>query len=299
MTTMNKPSTKRKPGWKSTIRIMLIAITIIISGFSLSCSPSPQSQSASTSTHGLLDRIEKTGELHAGYGVYPPYTQEDPNTKAVSGLSVEIIENIAKELKCKVVWHRLNWNTMSVDLKRAEYDVIADPIFQTIPRAREFAFTEPYAYFPDGIAVVRKDDNRFSKFDDLDREGITIAVGQGWASETLVKNRFMRAKILSVQTMSDLLQVFNEVLSGRADLAVADGADAERFVNEHRDQVKALWLNNPPAFMPAGFALRPSDTEGASFLTICIRNLRATGVLDALARKYRVNTLKVPVGVMQ
>src|SRR5207249_269036 len=85
---------------------------------------------------GLLERIEKTGELHAGYGVYPPYTQEDPNTKKVSGFSVDLIEQIAKELKCKVAWHRLNWNTMSADLKRGEYDLIADPIFQTIPRAR-------------------------------------------------------------------------------------------------------------------------------------------------------------------
>ena len=81
----------------------------------------------------LLDRIEKTGVLDAGYGVYPPYTQEDPNTKQVSGYSVEIIETICIELNCKVVWHRLNWNTMSADLKRGEYDVIADPIFETIP----------------------------------------------------------------------------------------------------------------------------------------------------------------------
>ena len=92
---------------------------------------------------GLLERIEETDELHAGYGVYPPYTQENPNTREVSGFSVDIINRIAEELKCKVVWHRLNWNTMSADLKRAEYDVIADPIFQTIPRAREFSFTKP------------------------------------------------------------------------------------------------------------------------------------------------------------
>ena len=166
-----------------------------------------------SSVPGLLARIDRDSELHAGYGVYPPYTQEDPNTKKVSGLSVEIVEQIAKELKCKVVWHRLNWNTMSADLKRGEYDVIADPIFQTIPRAREFAFTAPYAYFADGIAVVRKDDDRFTTFESLDRDGITIAVGQGWASETLIKTRFTKPKVVSVQTATDLLQVFNEVVT--------------------------------------------------------------------------------------
>jgi ABC-type amino acid transport substrate-binding protein len=237
---------------------------------------------------GLIERIDKTGELHAGYGVYPPYTMEDPNTKQVSGYSVDIIEQIGKELKCKVVWHRLNWNTMNADLQRGEYDVVADPIFQTIPRAREFSFTQPYAYFADGIAVVHANETRFKDFASLDQKGVTIAVGQGWASETLVRSRFSKANIVSIQTSTDLLQVFNEVTAGRADVAVADGADAERFVKEHPGSVKALFLENPPAYMPAGFALRLSDTRGAEFLTASIRNLEATGVLEGFGQKYQL-----------
>lgn len=277
----------------ATVAIILAIIAVVFSAFAIyrsgsKVSPQPTAKEELT----LLSRIDKTGELHAGYGVYPPYTEEDPNTKEVSGFSVDIINQIAKELKCKVVWHRLNWNTMSADLKRGEYDVIADPIFQTIPRAREFAFTKPYAYFADGIAVVRKDETRFTDFDSLDQQGVTIAVGQGWASETLLKTRFTKATIKSVQTATDLLQVFNEVVSGRADVAVTDGADAQRFVQEHSDTVKALWLDNPPAFMPAGFALRFSDKKGAEFLTVCLRNLESTGILESLARKYQVTTYK-------
>lgn len=237
---------------------------------------------------GILERIDDTGELHAGYGVYPPYTQEDPNTRELSGFSVDIINHIASEIKCRVVWHRFNWNTMSADLKRGEFDVIADPIFQTIPRAREFAFTQPYAYFADGIAVVRVAETRFSAFADLDQESVNIAVGQGWASETLVRSRFTKAKITPVQTSTDLLQVFNEVLAGRADVAVADAADAVRFVQEHPREVRALFLDDPPAHMPAGFALRPDDREGAEFLSVALRNMDATGILGAIGRRYQL-----------
>lgn len=241
---------------------------------------------------GILENIDNTGILNAGYGVYPPYTNEDPNTKEVSGFSIDLVNHIAKELNCKVQWHRINWNTMSADLKRGAFDVIADPIFQTIPRAREFSFTEPYAYFADGIAVVKNNETRFSKFEDLNRNDITLVVGQGWASEAFVKANLTKPEILSVQTSSDLLQVFNEVITGRADVAIADGADAERFVREHSNEVKALWLDNPPAFMPAGFALRPSDDEGAEFLSVCLRNLKSTGVLNGLAKKYNIKTIK-------
>ena len=282
-----------KASWISKAGFAVAVVAAVLAIYALQRPANPAAPQADRpSPGGLLERIDRSAELHAGYGVYPPYTMEDPNTRAVSGFSVDIIEQIGRELKCKVVWHRLNWNTMSADLKRGEFDVIADPIFQTIPRAREFAFTAPYAYFADGIGVVRKGDNRFASFASLDQGGITIAVGQGWASETLIKARFTKPKILAVQTSTDLLQVFNEVLSGRADVAVADGADAERFVKEHPDAVRVLWLENPPAAMPAGFALRPSDSKGAEFLTVCLRNLEATGVLGGLARKYGVAVMK-------
>lgn len=241
-----------------------------------------------TGVPGLVERIDSSHAIHAGYGVYPPYTLEDPNTREVSGFSVDVMNYIARELNTTVVWHRLNWNTMAADLKRGEYDVIADPIFQTIPRAREFSFSEPYAYFADGIAVVKVKDARFNTFDDLDQSGIVIAVGKGWASESLVTTRFKNATISPVQTSTDLLQVFNEVVSGRADVAVADGADAKRFVDEHSEKVKALWLDNPPAFLPAGFALRVDDSAGAEFLTIALRNMRLLGVLDAIAAKHGI-----------
>jgi len=256
------------------------------------CAPGSNAATGDASrTAGLLDKLDQTNELQAGYGVYPPYTQENPNTRAVSGFSVDVINEIGRQLNVKVVWHRLNWDTMAADLKRGEFDVIADPIFQTIPRAREFQFTEPYAYFADGIAVVRKDERRFPTFKSLDVSGITIVVGQGWASETLVKTNFSHARIRTIQTTTDLLQVFNEVLSGRADAAVADAADAQRFVNEHRTAVKALFVDDPPAAMPAGFALRPGDERGAEFLNVSLRNLQSTGVLDALRRRYGVRDL--------
>lgn len=282
---MNDNSDKLR---KATLFLAVAAMTLSVFAWLRSGrSPSEKPQSRVPT---LLERIDTKGELRAGYGVYPPYTQENPNTREVSGFSVDIIKQIAKELKCKVVWHRFNWNTMSADLKRGEYDVIADPIFQTIPRAREFAFTEPYAYFADGIAVVRKDESRFSSFDSLDQEGTRIAVGQGWASETLLRSRFTKATIIPVQTATDLLQLFNEVVAGRVDVAVADAADAKRFVQEHPNEVKALFLDNPPAFMPAGFALRPDDREGAEFLTVCLRNLKATGVLEGIARRYDLSS---------
>ncbi|MEW8552638.1 MAG: ABC transporter substrate-binding protein [Candidatus Thiodiazotropha sp.] len=294
MSSENFGLSKTNVGKLPALAIILGVLALLVAIMAYNREPAPQNKvAASSAVPGVLDRIEQSGELHAGYGVYPPYTQEDPNTNEVSGFSVEIMQQIAKQLNVKLVWHRLNWNTMAADLKRGEFDVIADPIFQTIPRGREFAFTEPYAYFPYGIAVVNKNETRFPNFESLDTEGITIAVGKGWASETLIKSRFTKPDIQSVLTSTDLLQVFNEVLSGRADAAVADGGDASRFVKEHPDKVKALWLDSPPAFVPAGFALRFSDKDGAEFFTVALRNLKSTGMLETLAQKYDIPAVRI------
>lgn len=283
-----------KPADRSAAYKLLVICSLVISVVALYSSlrprPSiPNNQVSESKPHGLLDRLESKNQLDVGYGVYPPYTMEDPNTHDVTGFSVDVIEYVAAQLNAKVVWHRLNWNTMSADLKRGDYDVIADPIFQTIPRAREFSFTEPYAFFADGIAVVSINEKRFSNFRDLDDTAVKVAVGKGWASETLVASRLKKAKIIQVQTSTDLLQVFNEVISGRADAAIADAADAQRFVNEHPTEVKALWLDNPPAFLPAGFALRPDDKDGAEFLTVALRSMKTLGILDSLAAKYNLS----------
>lgn len=265
------------------MRILLLLGSILLLG---SCSPKPANSPAAVP--GLLSQIETKGRIDAGYGVYPPYTQEDPTTRKVSGFSVDVVEEVGHQLNVPVVWHRLNWTTMAADLKSGKFDIIADPIFQTVPRAREFAFSEPYAVFADGIAVARLDDKRFAKFADLNSSKIVIAVGQGWASESIVKNLLPRARVKSIQTTNDLLQVFNEVLSGRADVAIADEADAARFAKEHATAVRMLFLNSPAARIPAGFALRPGDLSGAAFLNSSLRYLEAIGTLRALSEKYGV-----------
>jgi hypothetical protein len=51
-----------------------------------------------------------------------------------------------------------------------------------------------------------------------------------------------------------------------------------------------LWccgLNDPPAYIPAGFILRIGDRASADFLNVSLRNLRSTGVLNAIAARDR------------
>jgi len=246
---------------------------------------SPGLVQSATLQSELLSSLDRDGTIKAGYGVYPPFTDEDPATGKVSGISVDIINEIARQAGLKVTWSRFNWNTMSADLKRGQYDVLADAIFETPDRAREFTFTNAYAYLPIGIAVVKKGDARFKVFDDINSPSVKVAVGQGFAEETFVKARAPRATIISIPSGQDSAMPINSVLTGRADIAITNLANADRYVKAHPDTLQVLWADHPPAYVPVAFALNLGDRLGADFLSVSLANLKSTGVLAAIAKK--------------
>jgi polar amino acid transport system substrate-binding protein len=272
-------------------RIAIVAIIVAISALGYSVYSSslgrvsvPSSGSEPTST--FLSRLDKSNVIRAGYGVYPPFTQEDVKTGKISGVSVEIVEEIARVLGAKVEWHRFNWNTMGADLKRGEFDVVADPIFLTPQRAREFAFTQPYSYFGIGIGLVKKGETRFKSFDDINDPAVTVAVGQGFGEESLVKSRAPKAKLLSIPAGQDTAAPLNSVLAGHADIAITNLEDGHRFVDAHPDNLQLLWTDAPPAYIPAGFALRLNDSAGVRFFDVSLLNLKGAGILGAIAARY-------------
>jgi cyclohexadienyl dehydratase len=234
----------------------------------------------------MLERINKDSVLHAGYGVTPPYTIEDPNTKAVSGYTVDIVERIAKDWKVKVVWHRLNWNTFMPDIKRGEFDMIGEPIFMTVPRARELGFSDPIDYFPEGVVMVRKGEKRFQNYEDLNKPDVNVGVQMGFASETIARAKLPRATITAVAPGTDQLQLFNEVVAGRVDATSSEGGLAQIFLKEHSSVVKLINADHPAAWVPGAFAFRFEDTESARAFSVGLRYLRLTGELDALRQKW-------------
>ena len=156
-----------------------------------------------------LQGINKTGILRVGYGGFPPYTIIDPKesdpTKRVKGFSVDLVDEIAQRCSppLKVEWHNFSWETMKADMLSGKFDLIADPVFQTIPRAMDFGLSDPYSYFGIAVAVVRKDDNRFKIFSDLDREDITIALAEGWTSSEYARKNLSKPKFKSVSVGGD------------------------------------------------------------------------------------------------
>ena len=264
-----------------------------IGAFALAgCQKAAGAPGGSTAPAGLVANIDKFGKIRAGYGGFPPYTIEDPASGKVSGICIDIVNEIARQLGVPVEWKKFNWNTMKADLDRGEFDLLADAVFQTPARARELTFTDAYVYLPIGIGVVARDNNRFSQFDQINDPAIRVAVGQGFAEETFVRARAPKAQVISIQSAADTAAPINAVVAGRADIAIVNNEDAKRFLKANGRDLKALWLDAPPAYAPASFVVRFGDLTGADFLNASLENLRSTGVIRTVAQRYGVTPVE-------
>lgn len=238
-------------------------------------------------------RAKQTGVLRVGYGGFPPYTIVNPNepdpNKRVTGFCVDLVEAIALKLvlPLKVEWQQFSWDTMKADLATDRFDFIGDAVYQTIPRASDFLFTEPYSYFGIAVAVVRSDDNRFTKFGDLDRTGITIALAAGYTSTEYAQATLSKPTFKLIPVTGDAFNQLDEVLFGRADVALNDVPTVLQYVRAHKDKVKALWLDSPPSSVPAGFVIRPADSDLKAFLDVSLRALSTDGTVARIDEKWK------------
>ena len=239
-----------------------------------------------------LERIKRTGVMRVGYGGFPPYTivdprESDPN-KRVSGFAVDMVNEIAARYSppLKVEWYNFDWDTFSSDMQSGKYDFVGDAVYETVPKAADFAMTRPFSYFGLAVALVRASDDRFKKFQDLDRPDITIALAQGYVSTEYAKSHLTRPHFSLIPVGKDAFNQLDQVLLGKADVALQDVPTVVQYVRAHPGKVKALWLSNPPSTVPGGFVTRQADTDLLEFLNVDIRLLETDGTLDRLDKKW-------------
>jgi ABC-type amino acid transport substrate-binding protein len=270
--------------------IAVIALIVAIVGLFL---PRMDDRPSVGTTKSTLQRIMATQALRVGYEGYPPYTMKDPATGQLTGFSVDLAEYIAREAGWKVEWIQTSPDTKIPDLQAGKFDVMTEPIFRTIPRATRVSFSRPYAYFGDAAGIVRKGDTRFKVIEDLNKSGVTIVVRQGYTDQTYAADNLPAATLRALK-VDDASQLFLEVITKKADVALADLEQAKSFAAKHPKEVKVLFADPAPSYIPAGLMLRQGDFTFYNFLNASLDYMEANGDLLRLNRKFGISPSQPP-----
>src|SRR5882724_9620901 len=130
---------------------------------------------AAQGTGGVMDRIIAEKKFKIGYIPSPPSVIKDPASGELKGFAVDAMRFIGKTLSVEPVFVETTWANFVSGLNSNQFDLSIAGTFATILRAGAVQFTKPIWYLGYS-AVVKKDDTRFSKPSDLNREGIRIAL---------------------------------------------------------------------------------------------------------------------------
>jgi polar amino acid transport system substrate-binding protein len=267
-------------------RILRLASVLTIALLALTGCDLTGGGNQATAHHDSLAEIQRTHTIIAGWAPYPPYSFLDPHTRKPSGLYLELFERVASEAGLKVQWIETTWGTMVADQQTGRFQVMAAPVFRTIPRALAVTFTRPISDF--GLsAVVRSDNTRFHTLADFDRGLVKIAVTQGEVGYEFATHHLPQAK-LNVFKTGDIGLAMTDVIQGRADTTIADSWTVSQFVAVHPGQVRDVFAGKPFNRVGAGWFVAHDDANLAAFLNTSVDWLISSGVAKQVGEKYGV-----------
>jgi len=229
--------------------------------------------------NSVYNRVLQSGVLRCGYVNYEPWFMREPNTNKLSGIFYELTELIGKKLLLKVEWtQETGFGTF-------------------VPSyAKNSRFSQPAFYMP-VYAVVRANDVRFDK--DLSRMNVPdvkIVTLDGDIAGMIHDENFPKAKLSSLQNMTDFTQVMTEVATHKADVTFADLDAVQRFIARNPGTVKIVKTKFPVRLYPTSLVYRNDSPEFDNMINSALRELIFSGEVQKILQKYKTDpTSYLPV----
>ena len=173
--------------------------------------------------------VQRAGVLRVGTtGDYAPFSEYRDGR--LEGADIELADQIARAWGVSVVFVQTSWPTLMSDLGRRRFDFAASGITITPERRLAADFSAPYAF--DGkVAIARRGDApRFSSLDKIDQPGVRVIVNPGGTNESFAREHLKRATIV---VHTDNRTIFDELVSGRADVMLTDSVEARLQEQRH------------------------------------------------------------------
>ena len=217
--------------------------TVLSEPLSIDCLSADSKQAISESLQGIriyADRFEQVNQsrtLRVGTtGDYAPFTFSTDGTH-FTGIDIDLAHNLAESLGAEAVFVQTSWPTLMTDLENGRYDIGMGGVSITEVRLQSAFFSTPYHI--GGKTPITKC-GRTTEFDSLekiDRTGVRLIVNPGGTNEMFLDSKIRHAsKIL----FNDNRDIFNEILTGRADLMVTDRIEVRLQTAKHKTLCAAM-----------------------------------------------------------
>ena len=177
-----------------------------------------------------LRRIRTAGVMRVGTtGDYTPFSLLQPDG-SYAGADIDMAHDLATRLEVRIDWVPTVWVDLLDDFLAGRFDIAMGGVTVTPPRAEKAFFSMP-TYIDGKRPLCRGEDrDRFTSVAAINRPGVRVITNPGSANEAFAKANFSRAE---VTIHPDNTTVFLEIVTGRADVMVTDGLEADHQAALH------------------------------------------------------------------
>ena len=241
----------------------------------------------SVNAQSNLNKILSSGELKVGTtGDWDPMTVKDPATNKYKGFDIDVMNELAKDMGVKIKFVPAEWKTIVSGITSSRYD-ISTSVTKTPKRAEVAGFTDTYYKYGTVPLVLKKNLKKFSTWDSLNNEKVTIATTLGTSQEEKAKEEFFpKSKLNSVEAPA---RDFQEVLAGRADGNITSSTEANKLVITYPQLAIVPDGEKNPAFL--AMMVPKGDDEWRNYVNSWIKNKKSSGFFTKLLAKYNLKSL--------
>jgi polar amino acid transport system substrate-binding protein len=258
------------------LRNALLAIAAAFLGACASAPMAPPAAIADLAPSGKLRAIINFGN--------PNLARKDPATGAPTGVSVDLARELARRIGVEAELVTVTSAGKSVEvLAQGEADI---GFFATDPaRAATTAFTPPYVLL-EGAYLVRNE-SPIRANEEVDREGIRVAVGSKSNYDLYLTRNLKKAKIERAPTSPEVVDYF---LANKLEVS----AGVKQQLEADMRRIPGLRML-PGRFMVINQAMgmAPGKAAGAKFLTDFVEEMKASGFVAESLKRHGIEGLVV------
>ena len=256
---------------------------ILLAFFALTAFYSAPSQASSEA----YQRVISSGVLHCGYTPWPGLIDVDPNTKKLSGVFYDYMNELARTMEIKVEWTaEVPFGEIPEALNTGKIDAHCSGAW-TNPVRGKFADRVTPVSYQYVTAFTRADDKRFdNKLEAINAEDIKVSVIDGESSSTIASTNFPKATAISNPQGTDGTQMLMDVITGKADVAFTDLGLLEKVMKENPGKIRRVETTYPLQVFGNPVWIKKGETELKNTLDIATMQLINDGTIEKILSKH-------------
>ncbi len=267
--------------WYVIITVAFVFFTLTLNG----CLEKNNDKLAKTS----YDRIIESGKIRVAYISVPPACIVDPSTGNLSGITIEILNEIGKNTKLEIEYtEEVGWGTMIQGLDAGRYDMMGSNSWANPIRGKLATLSKPIYY--SGIGIwVRANDNRFSKdnkWSSINKPNIKLGVMDGSTGEVIASTQFPDAQHASYTDLTGEPQLFMELVANKVDVIFAEPVQGLDFLKTNPGKAKNIASDSPIRIFANVYLLPKKEFQFKNMIDTALEDLQNSGFVDKVLKKY-------------